>query len=231
MCGVAESKLPDGSMSREVSLFQQALAERLHDGPLQELVALQLRAANLARLGAASACDQQTRVLELGDLAQAAIDHLQQIIRDLSGDASRPVALFVRLNDLCDQFRAGSGIDCRLLTVPAHVRFEPAVGEVVFRAVRELLANVRKHSQATVVKITSRVREDSAIAISVSDNGIGLQSVTRRRNPFEGGGFGLWSIEHRLGEFGGSLEIDNGPGLRATIVVPQKLLAIDGASL
>jgi signal transduction histidine kinase len=214
-------------MTGDVSLFQQALAERLHDGPLQELVALQLRAANLARLGAASAADQQARILELGNLAQAAIDHLQQIIRELTGDASRPVALFVRLTGLCDQFRASSGIDCRLLTVPAHVRFEPAVSEVVFRAVRELLTNVRKHSQATVVKITSRLREDGAVAISIADNGVGMQSAAQRRNPFEGGGFGLWSIEHRLGEFGGALEIENAPGLCATIVVPGNLLAAE----
>jgi two-component system NarL family sensor kinase len=227
MCGIAEPNLPDGPMAGEVSLFQQALAERLHDGPLQELVALQLRAANLARLAAEGADDRQARVIELGNLAQAAIEHLQQIIRDLMGDASRPVALFVRLTDLCDQFRAGSGIDCRLLAVPAHVRFEPAVSEVIFRALRELLTNVRKHSQATVVKITSRFRHDGAVSISVSDNGIGLHSVSRRRNPFEGGGFGLWSIEHRLGEFGGGLEIENDPGLRATIVVPRKLLACD----
>jgi signal transduction histidine kinase len=227
MCSVANSHVPGGSMTDEVSLFQQALAERLHDGPLQELVALQLRAANLARLPAQSEDDRQARILELDHLAQLAIEQLQQIIRDLTGDASRPVPLFVRLTELCDQFRAGSGIDCRLLAVPAHVRFEPAVSEVIFRALRELLTNVRKHSQATVVKITSRLRQDGAVAISVSDNGIGLQSVTRRRNPFEGGGFGLWSIEHRLGEFGGALEIENDPGLCATVVVPRKLLVSD----
>lgn len=225
MCGVVGSKAPGGSLAGDVSLFQQALAERLHDGPLQELVALQLRAANLARLGAESAADRQTRVAELGNLAQAAIEHLQQIIRDLTGDASRPVALFVRMSDLCDQFRAGSGIDCRLLVVPAHVQFEPAVNEVVFRALRELLTNVRKHSKATIVKITSRIRKEGAVAITVADNGMGLQSVTRRRNPFEGGGFGLWSIEHRFAEFGGVLEIENGPGLRATIVVPRRAVA------
>jgi two-component system, NarL family, sensor kinase len=223
---VAESKL-DKPMTDELSLFQQAVAERLHDGPLQELVALQLRAANLARLPAQSGADRQERILELGNLAQLAIDHLLQIIRDLSGDASRPVPLFVRLTDLCDQFRAGSDIDCRLLAVPAHMRFDPAISEVVFRALRELLTNVRKHSQASVVKITSRLRQDGAVTISVCDNGIGLQSVTRRRNPFEGGGFGLWSIEHRLGEFGGSLEVDNDPGLCATIVVPRKALVSD----
>jgi len=227
MCVVAAAKLPDRTTADEVSLFQQAVAERLHDGPLQELVALQLAAANLARLDLARDDDRHRRVTELGNLAQTAIDQLQQIIRDLAGDASRPLPLLTRLTDLCDQFRAGSGIECRLLVAPGHLRFEPTAGEIIFRTVRELLTNVRKHSQATAVKITSRYRQQDAVAITVTDNGIGLKSVTRRKHPCAGGGFGLWSIEHRLGELGGVLEIESDPGLRATVVVPRRLLVAD----
>ena len=212
----------EGLMSEDISFFQQALAERLHDGPLQELVALQLAAANLLR-SVAQGANQTARAVEVGHLAQAAIDNLQQIIRDLMGDASQPLPLSSRLNELCEQFKAGSGIDCKLQVVPAHVEFEPGVGEIVFRTLRELLTNVRKHSQASVVRLTSRSQKDE-IAITVADNGIGLQSVGQRKHPFEGGGFGLWSIEHRLGELGGTLEITSDPGLRATVIVPRKHL-------
>src|SRR5262249_38100835 len=107
----------EGSMSEDVSYFQQALAERLHDGPLQELVALQLAGANLVRSGGQGAI-QATHAVEVGNLAQAAIDNLQQIIRDLMGDASQPLPLAGRLNELCEQFKAGSGIDCKLQVVP-----------------------------------------------------------------------------------------------------------------
>jgi signal transduction histidine kinase len=110
------------------------------------------------------------------------------------------------------------------MVTPAHVEFEPGVGEIVFRTLRELLTNVRKHSRASLVQVTSRYRHDGAVAITVADNGIGLQSVTRRKHPFEGGGFGLWSIEHRLGELGGTLELESDSGLRATVVVPRKFL-------
>jgi len=213
----------EGSMSEDISYFQQALAERLHDGPLQELVALQLAAANLVR-AAGQGSIQAVRAAEVGNLAQAAIDNMQQIIRDLMGDASQPLPLASRLNELCEQFKAGSGIDCKLQVVPAHVEFEPGVGEIVFRTLRELLTNVRKHSQATVVKLTSRFRQDNEVAITVADNGVGLQSIAQRKHPFEGGGFGLWSIEHRLGELGGTLEIANDSGLRATVVVPRRFL-------
>jgi two-component system sensor histidine kinase DegS len=223
MSGAAVTELPE-SMSDDISLFQQDLAERLHDGPLQELVALQLSAANIVRSGAVKGADQTARVVELCGLAQAAVDQLQQIIRDLLGDASQPIPLANRLSELCEQFRTGSGIECRLMVAPAHVEFEPGVGEIVFRTLRELLTNVRKHSKATVVKLTSRYRQDDAVAITVADNGIGLQSVTQRKHPFEGGGFGLWSIEHRLGELGGMLEIASDSGLRATVVVPRKFL-------
>ena len=72
--------------------------------------------------------------------------------------------------------------------------------------------------------VTSRLRHDGEIAITVADNGVGLQSVTQRKHPFEGGGFGLWSIEHRLGELGGTLEMANDSGLRATVVVPRRFL-------
>ena len=213
----------EGSMSEDLSFFQQALAERLHDGPLQELVALQLATANLVRSGAQNAI-QTARAVEVGNLAQAAIDNLQQIIRDLMGDASQPLPLATRLSELCEQFKAGSGIDCKLQVIPAHVDFEPGVAEIVFRTLRELLTNVRKHSRATVVKLTSRFRQDGEVAITVADNGVGLQSTTQRKHPFEGGGFGLWSIEHRLGELGGTLEMANDSGLRATVVVPRRFL-------
>jgi signal transduction histidine kinase len=213
----------EGSMSEEISYFQQALAERLHDGPLQDLVALQLATATLVREGAQGTV-QTARVVEVGNLAQAAIDNLQQIIRDLMGDASQPLPLVSRLNELCEQFKSGSGIECKLQVVPAHVDFEPGVAEIVFRTLRELLTNVRKHSRATVVKLTSRFRHEDEVAITVADNGVGLHSVSQRKHPFEGGGFGLWSIEHRLGELGGTLEIANDSGLRATVVVPRKFL-------
>jgi two-component system NarL family sensor kinase len=211
----------EGSMSEDISFFQEALAERLHDGPLQELVALQLATANLIRSGALGS---GRNVVEVGNRAQAAIDSLQQIIRDLMGDPSQPLPLPTRLNELCEQFKAGSGIECKLEVAPAHVDFEPSAGEIVFRTLRELLTNVRKHSRATVVELSSRLRRNEEVAITVADNGVGLQSRAQLKHPFEGGGFGLWSIEHRLGELGGTLEIVNDSGLRATVVVPRRFL-------
>ena len=223
MCGVASTQAEEPTAT-ELALFHQTLAERLHDGPLQELVALQLKAANLARLGACSADDQLERLIELGNLAQKAIEHLHDIIRELTTNTAESPELFPRLLDLCEQFRTATGVECHVRLDRAHTRFGPAVSDVLYRSVRELLANVRKHAQATEVRITGQFRADGCVAISVADNGIGMPAVNRRGNPFQGGGFGLWSIEHRLGEFGGFLEIEGGTGVSATVVLPRRLI-------
>jgi two-component system sensor histidine kinase DegS len=221
MCGASDRS--EEPTVEELCLLHQTLAERLHDGPLQELVALQIKAANLARLGAASADDQMERLMELGALAQAAIDQLHEVIRDLTADPTEQAELFSRLLELCEQFRSSSGIYCVVHLERGHTQFPGRVGDVVYRTVRELLANVRKHAQATEVEVKSESRADGAIAITVADNGIGMPMPTRRANPFQGGGFGLWSIEHRLAELGAILEIQDDHGLAATIVLPRKL--------
>ena len=207
--------------------FRRSLAERLESGPLKDILTLQLRTATLAHpVLLPEARKQPFQTIELELLAQNAIDQLREIIAELAGGPPPEVPLLAQLTALCDQLRVGSGIDCRLLVEPAHVHFDTAVDDVLYRAVRELLTNVRQHAYAANVKIASAERRD-VIAITVSDDGIGLPPEARHRNPTIDGGFGLWSVEQRLREFGGRLEIDTDAGTRITILLPRHLLALD----
>jgi signal transduction histidine kinase len=224
MYRIVRCKLPDEYSGGEASLADLSVAERLHDGPLQDLVALQLKVAALMRQNTTAAEDRLQHMVELGTLAQAAIDHLHEIIRCLSTAAPKHFDLFARLNELGEEFRAGSGIACELRLEREHTRLAADVGDVVHRTIRELLTNVRKHAQATSVTVASRYRRDGAVEISVVDNGIGLPAVSRVANPFEGGGFGLWSIHHRLSAFDAFLEITGESGVCASVVLPRRLL-------
>lgn len=223
MCGIAAKPGSDAA-ANDAMLLRQTLAERLHDGPLQELVALQLKAGNLARLGAADAAEREKRLAELGKLAQQAIEQLHAVIHELATEPDEPT-LFVRVAELCEQFRASTGLYCVMHLEPAHFELAPEAGRVLYRAIRELLANVRKHAQATEVEVRSRRRADGALIVTVTDNGIGMTPRAWRGSPFLGGGFGLWSIERRLDEIGASLAIDGENGLRAEIVLPDHVAA------
>jgi two-component system, NarL family, sensor histidine kinase DegS len=214
---------PDGP-GDEAARCRRALAERLHDGVLQDLVALQLKASNALRLGESSVSERRERLEELGRLAQAAIDSLDELIRELAVDAAEPRDLFAGLITVAEEFRLSTGIACVVQLDHSYLDVTSEASDVVCRAVRELLTNVRKHASATLVRITSERRRDGSIAIRVADNGIGLpRSLGERRRPIHGGGFGLWSIRHRLAELGGTLELESISGVSATLVLPKNL--------
>jgi signal transduction histidine kinase len=138
--------------------------------------------------------------------------------------------LLARLVELCDEFRSHGDIACQVALDECHTRFDEEVSEVVFRTVRELLANVRKHAKARQVNVSSVGRRDGSIGITVADDGIGLAPHRRRGNPFEeSGGIGLWSIDQRLRAFGAVLDIEStaGGGTRAMVILPGHLVVVD----
>jgi signal transduction histidine kinase len=135
--------------------------------------------------------------------------------------------LYARLLQLCDAFRARGDIDCEVTLDEHHTCFDEELSDVVYRTVRELLANVRQHAQATRVEVSSVGRRDGSIGITVADDGIGLPPHRRRGKPLdETGGIGLWSIDRRLRDFDAMLDVDAAPGegTRAMLILPAHLV-------
>lgn len=143
--------------------------------------------------------------------------------------ADTPPSLFAALVNLCDQFRAAGGIDCQFTIGEAHTRLPPEIAELVHRAVREFLTNVRLHSRASRVLVTSATARDGSVRFSVTDNGIGLGKPWREASPYAAeGGIGLWSIDQRLRPFEAYLDVEStGRGTRASVVLPSRLLLED----
>jgi len=141
--------------------------------------------------------------------------------------AATATNLVTRLNDLCAQFRAQGDIACDVTLDERHTCFDAEVSDVVFRTVRELLTNVRRHARAKHVAVSSACRRDGSISITVADDGIGLPPHRRRGNPLdESGGIGLWSIDQRLRAFEALLDVEaaTGRGTSATVILPARLL-------
>jgi signal transduction histidine kinase len=95
---------------------------------------------------------------------------------------------------------------------------EPEIGpraraEVV-RIVQEALTNVRKHADATVVRVNVATGDD--LRITISDNGRGF------RPEAVVGGFGLDSMRQRAAVIGATLAVSSKPqdGSRIELVLP-----------
>lgn len=92
---------------------------------------------------------------------------------------------------------------------------------LVFRAVRELLMNVVKHSGATEARVALS-QGVASIHIVVEDNGRGFDTREVHTRSGPAGGFGLFDIRERLAHIGGRLDVSSKPGsgVRATMFVP-----------
>jgi signal transduction histidine kinase len=97
------------------------------------------------------------------------------------------------------------------------------VRNLLFRNVRELLANVLRHGQAQTIKVDVRRTNDS-IEVSVEDDGVGFNPVEKTREINSQKGYGLFSIREQLENIGGHIEIDSaiGRGCRVKLTAPLK---------
>jgi len=98
---------------------------------------------------------------------------------------------------------------------------EESARAILFRNVRELLINVVKHAQSNKVSVHLKNSNDR-MKIIVEDDGIGFDPEAAIQSGPLNGGFGLFSIQERMADLGGSFEIasEPGKGCKATLTVP-----------
>jgi signal transduction histidine kinase len=138
-----------------------------------------------------------------------------QEVHSLTFELSSPVLTELGLeaavsNWLTEQIEQKHGIVTVFTDRGQAKPLEEDIRALLFRSVRELLANVVKHSKADRVRL-SVSREDDQIVIHLEDNGVGF-APDEVLIGNEAGGFGLFSIRERLSQMEGSLEIHSSPG-------------------
>ncbi len=200
---------------------QMRLGFDLHDGPIQDVLALSGETRYLR--------DQiHPFILESHqELAYGRFDdilgrlaEIDGALRDLAHSletksiVSRPLAEIIHRD--VNAFTARSGI-----AATVDVRGDPdslssAQRIAVFRAVQESLANVREHSGATAVEVSVRARR-SSVDLRVTDNGQGFEVSRALAKAAQRGRLGLVGIGERVRMLGGTFEIDSRPGGPTTL--------------
>jgi signal transduction histidine kinase len=207
---------------REVDATRAALEERgrlareIHDGLSQDLWYAKLKQSRLTQL--TTLTDEQARLAdEVTDAIDAALAEARQAVmamRATSEDATLIDVLQRYVDDFADRFGLRAVLE-RDGDVPS---LSPRAQAEVLRIVQEALNNVRKHADATVVRVRVTGR-DEAVRVVVADNGRGFDPE-RADAP----GFGMESMRQRAALLGGTLEVDARPrdGTRLSWTVPVK---------
>ena len=106
----------------------------------------------------------------------------------------------------------------RVRTLPITVE------EALFRVVQEALANVARHSKATLVQMTLTTTYDK-VTLSIADNGQGFD--TTRQGHL---GVGLLSMQERMKALGGDVQVESTPGKGTRVVAYCNRLGVDTAT-
>jgi PAS domain S-box-containing protein len=200
---------------------RRRLAVDLHDHAGQSLALARIQIA--AAKKAAGDAGLAARLDEVSQTLLEAVHETQTVVYELGSLSMHELGLDAAISEWMEsRIASRHGLKTEFTADEPNTRLGDDTQAILFRNVRELLTNVVKHAQASEVSVRMTVEGD-ALRIVVKDDGVGFdeRAVAGARNAE--GGFGLFSIRERMGDLGGSLEIESGPGVgcAAVLVVPH----------
>lgn len=195
---------------------RKRIAREIHDDLGQNLLALRIEVDMLATRTA-------VRHHRLHERARATLSHIDATIRSVRHIINdlRPNVLDLGLNAAVEwqisEFVRRTGIRCELADSYPEVHLNDNCATALFRILQESLSNIVRHAKATNVRVELALRGDD-MSMTVSDNGVGIQSGCRNK----AGSFGLVGIEERINILGGSFSITSipGEGTRVHVSIP-----------
>lgn len=207
-----------GRMAAELARAEERerrkLAADVHDHIIQSLAVSKMKLSELSE----SAVDEGQAAL-IGDVV-GLIDETIKQTRNLMYDLSPPILYELgpspALDWLADRTAARYGLAVAYDDRGGQVALDEDCSAFLFRAARELLMNVVKHSSANWAQV-SLSADPAEVALCVSDDGKGFDY--ERLLLEERGGFGLMSIRDRAVRLGGSFSVDSEPGRGTTVTM------------
>ncbi|BBZ56531.1 sensor histidine kinase [Mycolicibacterium phocaicum] len=191
----------------------QEVAEGLHDGPLQTLLAARLQLDEVRDRTPGPELDAVYAALE--DTATA----LRSTVTELHPQVLAQLGLTPAVRELLRQFESRSRVAVR---ADLEEVGKPDAQQLLYRAARELLTNIGKHAQATTVSVRLG-RIGNRVVLTVSDDGVGFDPAVVSRYVADGH-IGLGSLLARFDAMGGSMLVDSavGGGTRVTVTSPPE---------
>jgi two-component system, NarL family, sensor kinase len=200
------------------SEVRRRVAESIHDGPVQELIGLDMilsAARNAADHGRG---DEATGLIdEARELGMRNLRALRDEIVDLGPYAFQELSFDTAIEDCLPVWRRRYGFEVGLAI--ERIDLPPEMAGDLFRIAQEAVVNAGRHSQAKAVSISLRT-VGSHVELRVTDDGHGFDENA----PLDGGApghLGLASMRERAELMDGTLEIESSErGTRVLVLAP-----------
>ena len=198
------------------SEVRRRVAESIHDGPVQELIGLDMI------LSAARGESDEEKAGELIDEARDLVGRNIRALRDeiveLGPYAFQEMTFATAIENCLPVWQRRYGIQMRLAI--EEVDLPPEIAGDLFRIAQEAVVNAGRHAEATRVELSLRTLGDQ-IELRVADDGHGFDG--RPITGPEPGHLGLASMRERAELMDGELAIESsGRGTRVLVLAPLK---------
>ena len=130
------------------------------------------------------------------------------VVTDLISSIEQTIDRFRQVNDEIQVFFQNEWTD---ISLPAETEFH------ILRIIQESLTNIRKHSDATNVRLMLSSSPDGECAVLIEDDGVGFSEP--QTSLHDGEHVGLSIMADRARRFGGRLTVESEPGEGTRIVL------------
>jgi signal transduction histidine kinase len=203
--------LREAELKRVVAEERARLAREVHDGLAQDLWYARLKQGRLAQMVTGE--EQRALAQDVIDAIDSGIaDARQTVMAMRAGSTDAPLLDVVEryVEDFGERF----ALDARFERDGEPAGLPPRTQAELLRILQEALNNVRKHADATVVRVTAST-QDGGLQIVVMDNGHGFEPDA------DTSGYGLTGMRERAELIGARLEVtsepSNGTSVRVTL--------------
>ena len=199
---------------------RKSIASDLHDNVAQALALLRMEVATVMKRSS----DQATLPLlkEISETLLKTLNETRNLMSDLSSPSMNEIGLRAAISEWLEKnIGERHKIKTELIDNTNSNRnlFNEDEKIILFRNVRELLVNTVKHARANEVSVIFDSDQFNR-KISVVDDGEGFDflAISGYKKDKEKG-YGLFSVEERMYDLEGSVEIKSSPGNGTTIVL------------
>ena len=184
-----------------------SIAREIHDELGQQLTGLKMDIYWLSRKINTSDNEIAAKLKESIELINATVASVRKIATDLRPSILDDLGLLAALEWQGEEFEKRSGTRVEFSNKAGDFELKPDSVTAIFRIYQELLTNVARHANASLVKVVLEKR-DSNVFFTLTDNGTGfdLETISQKKT------LGLLGIKERTLILGGTYEFKSSPG-------------------
>ncbi|MEP7237045.1 MAG: PAS domain S-box protein [Ferruginibacter sp.] len=199
------------------------IAREIHDELGQQLTGLKMDLHWLMRKINSTDKEVKDKMQTSIELINATITSVRKISTDLRPSILDDLGLLPALEWQGEEFEKRSGTKVSFVNRVGDIKVQPQTATAIFRIYQELLTNIARHANASMVK-TVLDKDENNLYFTIGDNGVGfdLETINNKKT------LGLLGIKERTLLLGGTYEFLNKPGegSATTITIPLAFVKI-----